>query len=91
MIVPVNPMPDYIFVRHNKAAKKTASGILLPESQREKPKTAEVLAIGENVKTVKVGENVIYNDDYQAANVSFPIDGEECFIVHIKNIVATVK
>lgn len=91
MPVPVKPMPDYIFVRQNKAPKKTASGILLPESQREKPKTAEVLAVGENVTTIKVGENVIYSDDYQAGNVNFPIDNEECIIVHQKNIVATVK
>ena len=91
MATPVNPMPDYIFVKQNKAAKKTASGILLPESQRDKPKTAEVLAVGENVKEVKVGQNVVYSDDYQTGNVSFPVDNEECTIVHKKNIVATVK
>jgi len=87
----VNPMPDYIFVKPMDAPTKTQSGILLPETAQDKPKTAVVVAIGKNVTEVKVGDNVIYNDGYDSGNVSFPVDKVEHTIVHRKNIVATVK
>jgi chaperonin GroES len=62
MSVPLTPMAEYIVVQTEEAAKKTASGLYLPDSATEKPKTAKVMAVGSDVKNVKVGEKVIYKN-----------------------------
>ena len=85
----VKPLPRYVFLKPNEAEVKTESGILLPEKAKGKPKTAKVIAVGEEVKSVKVGDNVIFNDDY--SNVDFPIDKIPHTIVSVKHIVAIVK
>ncbi|HET7528896.1 MAG TPA: co-chaperone GroES [Candidatus Saccharimonadales bacterium] len=84
----VKPLPGYVFLKPNEVEVKTASGILLPEKAKGKPKTAKVIAVGEDVKNIKVGDNVIFNDDY--SNIDFPIDEVPHTIVNIKHIVAVV-
>jgi len=82
-------MADYVVVQTEEAAKKTASGLYLPDSATEKPKTAKVVAVGSDVKNVKVGEKVIYKNEYEATTVK--IDGQEYILVYVKNIIATTK
>ena len=89
MSVPLQPMAEYIVVQTEEAAKKTASGLYLPESATEKPKTAKVVAIGSDVKHIKVGDKVIYKNEYEATTVK--IDGTEYILVFYKNIIATTK
>lgn len=86
---PINPMPDYIVVQPEEAATKTASGILLPSGAQEKPKTAMVAAVGMNVSEVKVGDRVIYRNEYEATTVK--VDQAEYILVARNNIIATVK
>lgn len=87
MSVPLQPMAEYVVVQPEEAARKTASGLYLPESATEKPKIAKVVAVGADVKGVKVGDKVIYKNEYEATTVK--IDGEEYTLVFFKNIVAT--
>jgi chaperonin GroES len=89
MSVPLQPMAEYVVVQTEEAAKKTASGLYLPDSATEKPKTAKVMAVGSDVKNVKVGEKVIYKNEYEATTVK--IDGQEYILVYVKNIIATTK
>lgn len=89
MSVPLQPMAEYVVVQTEEAAKKTASGLYLPDSATEKPKTAKVVAVGSDVKNVKVGEKVIYKNEYEATTVK--IDGQEYILVYVKNIIATTK
>jgi chaperonin GroES len=89
MSVPLTPMAEYIVVQTEEAAKKTASGLYLPDSATEKPKTAKVMAVGSDVKNVKVGEKVIYKNEYEATTVK--IDGQEYILVDVKNVIATTK
>ena len=89
MSVPLTPMAEYVVVQAEEAAKKTASGLYLPDSATEKPKTALVVAVGEGVPVVKVGDKVIYKNEYEATTVK--IDGQEFVIVYFKNIIATTK
>ena len=65
----LKPMPGYVIVKPAEAEKKTASGIILPGNDSEKPQYGEVLAVGESVwesgvkeikPPVKVGAKVIY-------------------------------
>ena len=89
MSVPIQPMADYIVVQPEVAASRTTSGIYLPDNAQEKPKTAKVVVVGKGVAEVKVGDKVIYKNEYEATNVK--IDKDEYVLVYWKNIIATVK
>ncbi len=89
MSVPLEPMAEYIVVQAEAASNKTASGLYLPDNAKEKPKVAKVLAVGTEVKGIKVGDKVIYQNEYEATNVK--LDGQEYTLVFQKNVIATVK
>lgn len=89
MATPINPMPEYVVVKAEESNAKTAAGLYLPDSAKEKPKTAKVVAVGAGVKEVKVGDTVIYKNEYEATPVK--IAGEEYSVVFHMNIIATVK
>ncbi len=85
----IQPMEDYIVVQSEEAQTKTASGLYLPGNAQEKPKTAKVIAVGKDVKEVKVGDRVIYKNEYEATNVK--VGKDEYTLVYKKNVIATVK
>jgi chaperonin GroES len=89
MAVPIQPMAEYVVAQAEEAASKTASGLYLPEKAQEKPKTAKVVAVGADVDNVKVGERVIYKNEYEATKLD--IGKEEYIVIFKKNIIATVK
>ncbi len=89
MATPINPMPEYVVVQPEKSENKTASGLYLPDSAKEKPKTAKVVAVGSAVKEVKSGDRVIYKNEYEATTIK--VGAEECVVVYRANIIATVK
>lgn len=89
MAAPISPMPDYVVVQAEEATTKTASGLYLPDSAKEKPKTAKVVAVGSNVSEVKVGDRVIYKNEYEATSVKQ--GSAEFTIVFKNNVIATVK
>lgn len=85
----IQPMEDYVVVQAEEAKTTTTSGLYIPDSAQEKPKTAKVVAVGSDVKGVKVGDKVIYKNEYEATTVKF--GSEEFTVVYKKNIIATVK
>lgn len=87
--VPVQPMADYVVVSKEVKAKKSTSGLYLPESATEKSETAKVAAVGSAIKQVKVGDKILYKNEYDTTKVK--IDGQEYIIVSAENIVATIK
>lgn len=89
MATPINPMPEYVVVKQQESSPKTASGLYLPDSAKEKPKTAKVVAVGAGVKEVKVGDTVIYKNEYEATTVK--VGSDEYTVVFHMNIIATVK
>lgn len=89
MAAPINPMPEYVVVQAEKSDNKTASGLYLPDSAKEKPKTAKVVAVGAGVKEVKVGDTVIYKNEYEATTVK--VGGQDYIVIFHMNIIATVK
>lgn len=56
----IKPLFDYILVQPVKQEEVTASGIVLPDSAKEKPQVAEVKAVGKDAKEVKAGMKVVY-------------------------------
>lgn len=85
----IQPMADYIVVQADEAQAKTTSGLYIPGNAQEKPKTAKVLAVGEAVKNVKVGDRVIYRNEYEATTVK--VDKQDYILVFAGNVIATVK
>jgi len=89
MSVKVQPLADYVVAQAEEAQTKTASGLYLPGGATEKPKVARVVAVGKDVEDVKVGDRILYKNEYESTNVK--VDGDEFIIIYKKNIVATVK
>lgn len=89
MSVKVQPLAGYIVAVAEEAQTKTASGLYLPGGAAEKPKVAKVVAVGKEVSDVKVGDRILYKNEYEATNVK--VEGEEYIIVYQKNIIATVN
>ena len=86
----LQPLADRIVARPVEAETKTASGILLSESAKEKPQLAQVLAVGKDVKEVKVGDRIVHAESEYSSN-RLKINGEEFIIVKEEDILAVVK
>ena len=80
-----------ILVQPKEAEKKKASGIIIPDSAKEKPLKGEVLAVGNGTKdeemVVKTGDNVLYGK-YAGTEIDF--DGEKYLIMRQSDILAII-
>ena len=91
------PLFDNVLIKPLDAEEKTASGILLPDSAKEKPQIGQVMAVGpgtvddkgKSVKmVVKVGQKVMYK---KWGGNEVKINGTEWTIVEQKDILAIVE
>ena len=96
MSVSIKPLEDRIVVKAVEAEQTTASGLVIPDSAKEKPQEGEVLAIGPGriddngnrvPLDVAVGDRVI-NSKYGGTEVKY--DGEELLILSARDILAVV-
>ena len=89
----LRPLGDKVVIKPLEAEETTASGIVLPGQDKEKPQRAEVLAVGpgtEEVKMeVKVGDKVIYSK-YSGTEVEASRD-EKYIIVKQNDILAIIE
>jgi chaperonin GroES len=81
------PNEDRVLVQPAAAEEKTASGIIIPDTAKEKPQKGTIVAVGEGAKdkpvTVKVGDNVLYG---KYAGTEITIDGQEYLIMRNSDI-----
>lgn len=93
----LQPLADRIVVKALAQEEKTKSGIVLPDTAKEKPQEGEVLAVGtgkvlENGSRVpmevKVGDKVIYS---KYAGTEVKIDGQEYLVLKESDVLAIVK
>lgn len=84
----LQPLGDYVVATAEAAQTKTASGIYLPDTAAEKPKSAIVETVGPDVKQVKKGDRIIYKT-YSTTEVK--VEGTEYILVKEEDILATVK
>ena len=82
------PLADRVLLKEEKAESTTKSGIILPDSAKEKPQAAVVVSVGPDVDQVKEGDKVIYTE-YAGTEVKY--QEEEYTIVDQKDIIAIVK
>ncbi len=89
--VSVKPLADRVIVEAAAAEEKTASGIIIPDTAKEKPQKGKVIAIGTGKKdeplTVKVGDTVLYG---KYAGTEINVDGKEFLIMRESDIFAIV-
>jgi chaperonin GroES len=88
MDVHLQPLASYVVAVTEEAKTKTASGLYLPTSTAEKPKVAKVVAVGKEVKMVKVGDRIIYKS---YAQTDVKVENIEYVLVKEEDVLATVK
>lgn len=91
MEVNIKPLGDRVLVEPVPAEEKTASGIIIPDTAKEKPQRGTVIAVGAGKKdepiTVKVGDKVIYGK-YSGTELSY--EGADYLIMRESDIYAVL-
>jgi chaperonin GroES len=89
--VNIKPLADRVLVKPAAAEEKTASGLIIPDTAKEKPQRGEIIAIGSGKKdeplTVKVGDTVLYG---KYAGTEINVDGTDYLIMRESDIFAVI-
>ncbi len=87
----IKPLADRILVQPLEAETKTASGIIIPDSAKEKPQKGNIVAVGpgtkENPVTVKVGDTVLYG---KYSGTELKLENNDYLIMRESDILAIV-
>lgn len=87
----VKPLADRVLVQPAAAEEKTASGIIIPDTAKEKPMKGKVMAAGPGKKdeptTVKVGDEVLYG---KYAGTEIQVGGDDYLIMRESDILAVI-
>jgi chaperonin GroES len=93
----IRPLADKVIIQRTEAESKTAGGIVLPDSAKEKPKRGKVIAVGEGKildngsrapMNVKKGQEVLFTS-YAGSEVK--MDGKEYLIMDESEIMAIIE
>ena len=94
----LKPLDDRIVVRPNEAETQTASGLVIPDTAKEKPKQGEVLAVGPGKRSetsgdlipvdINVGATVLYSK-YGGTEVA--VNGEDLLVLNSRDVLAVVE
>ena len=93
----IRPLSDKVLVQRLEAENKTAGGIVLPDTAKEKPKKGKVIAVGKgkilddgNLRkmSVKKGDTVLFTS---YAGTEIKIDGKEHLIMDESDIMAVIE
>ena len=91
MKVNIKPLADRVLIAPAEAEQKTAGGIIIPDTAKEKPQKGTVVAVGPGKKdepmTVKVGDTVIYG---KYSGTEMQLDGENYLIMKESDIYAII-
>lgn len=91
MALNIKPLSDRVIIEPAAAETKTASGIFIPDTAKEKPQKGIVLAVGNGKKdepmTVKVGDTVLYG---KYAGSELKLDGKDYLIMREEDILAII-
>ena len=93
----LHPLDDRIVVRPNESEETTASGLVIPDTAKEKPQQGEVLAVGPGRRgedsgelipvDVKVGDTVVYS---KYGGTEITVEGEDLLILSSRDVLAKV-
>ncbi len=93
----LKPLEDRIVVRPDEAETQTASGLVIPDTAKEKPQQGEVLAVGPGKRSetsgdlvavdISAGDTVLYSK-YGGTEVT--VDGEDLLVLNSRDVLAIV-
>ena len=93
----LQPLDDRIVVKPGESEETTASGLVIPDTAKEKPQQGEVIAVGPGKRSeqtgevipvgVSVGDNVLYSK-YGGTEVT--VDGEDVLVLSARDVLAIV-
>ena len=88
----IKPLADRVLIEAKEAETKTASGLYIPDSAKEKPQQGTVIAVGNGKKDepmeLSVGDEVLYG---KYAGTEITVDGKKYLIMRQSDVVAIVK
>jgi len=84
----IRPLGERVLVKIDQAEEKTASGLFIPQTSQEKTQFGSVVAVGDDVKSVKKGDRILH-DKY--AGTSIKVDGDDYLILNLKDVLAVIK
>ncbi|MDH5559752.1 MAG: co-chaperone GroES [Deltaproteobacteria bacterium] len=93
----IRPLHDRVIVKRREAENKTASGIIIPDTAKEKPQEGEIIAVGSGIKRedgkitpldVKKGDKVLFGK-YSGTEIT--IDGEEYLMMKEEDVLAIIE
>jgi chaperonin GroES len=93
----IKPLHDRVLVQRVEAEEKTASGIIIPDSAKEKPQEGKVIAVGPGKVldngsklelTVKAGDKVLFS---KYAGTEISLDGEDYLIMREDDILGIIQ
>jgi chaperonin GroES len=94
----LQPLEDRIVVRPGESEETTASGLVIPDTAKEKPQQGEVLAVGPGRRTestgelvpldVTTGDTVVYS---KYGGTEITVEGEDLLILSSRDVLAKVK
>jgi chaperonin GroES len=94
----LQPLEDRIVVRPGESEETTASGLVIPDTAKEKPQQGEVLAVGPGRRTestgdlvpldVSTGDTVVYS---KYGGTEITVEGEDLLILSSRDVLAKVK
>ncbi len=87
----VKPLSDRVLIQPNPAEEKTAGGLIIPDTAKEKPLAGKVIAVGPGTSEVKMevkeGDQVLYG---KYAGTEVTVDGKDYLIMRQSDILAIV-
>jgi chaperonin GroES len=89
MSIPIIPLADYVVAKPKEKQTKTASGLYLPDAAVKELTLATVEAVGEDVKTLKAGDHIVYTKEYEATKIT--IKEVEYLLIKLENVIAKVR
>ena len=94
----LQPLEDRIVVRPGESEETTASGLVIPDTAKEKPQQGEVLAVGPGKRSeqtgdiiavdVAVGDTVVYS---KYGGTEITVEGEDLLILSARDVLAKIK
>ncbi|HRT34436.1 MAG TPA: co-chaperone GroES [Bacteroidales bacterium] len=85
----IRPLADRVLIEPKEAETKTASGLYIPDTAKEKPQAGTVIAVGSGKKDepmeLKVGDNVLYG---KYAGTEITIDGKDYLMMRQSDVLA---
>ena len=82
------PLKERVFVSYSEEQERTSGGLYIPDAAKEKPQRGKIEAVGGDVKSVKVGDEILF-DKYSGSKISF--DGQDYLILKEDDILGIIE